>query len=242
MNLLVDIGNTRCKWALARGTALIETGVVVRAGNADWLEALPRILVEAVHVSSVAQPEALAHLREFAVRRGANLRVAVSSSRSGDLINAYDQPERLGVDRWMACIAARTAGCGSVLVADAGTALTLDFVDADGRHQGGLITPGVATMRGALRRQTQLRPARESAAPLWLARNTDAAIAAGTLRSAISLLDNAAVELSPDRLLLTGGGAPQLAEYLAQRWTLRPHLVLEGLAVHAQRQSSLPAG
>ena len=147
MNLLVDIGNTRCKWALARGTALIETGVVVRAGNADWLEALPRTSVEAVHVSSVAQPEALAHLREFAVRRGANLRVAVSSSRSGDLINAYDQPERLGVDRWMACIAARTAGRGSVLVADAGTALTLDFVDADGRHQGGLITPGVATMR-----------------------------------------------------------------------------------------------
>ena len=235
MILVVDIGNTRCKWALAQGTALGQTGVVARADHADWIELLPGGPVEAVHVSSVAQPEALARLRAFADARGIGVHVAVSTTQAHDLTNAYDEPQRLGVDRWMACIAARASGDGSVLIADAGTALTLDFVDAEGGHRGGLIAPGVATMRGALRRQTQLRPASEDAAPVWLARDTDTAIAAGTLRSAISLLDNAAVELAPNRLLLTGGGAVQLAEHLAQPWTVRPHLVLEGLAIQAHR-------
>ena len=234
MRLLVDIGNTRCKWALARETALLETGAFSRADPEDWIAALPQAQVESIHVSSVAQPEALARLRAFAFDLGVDLSVAESRARFAELTNAYHDPERLGVDRWMACIAAWADAPGSVLVADAGTALTLDFVDARGAHRGGLITPGVATMRAALRRQTQLRPSRENAAPVWLARDTDSAIAAGTLRSAISLLDNAVAELGPDRLLLTGGGGAELATHLAAAWVLRPHLVLEGLAIHAR--------
>ncbi|MBS63777.1 type III pantothenate kinase [Salinisphaera sp.] len=240
MRLLVDIGNTRCKWALARDTTLVETGVVSRADAEDWTAALPQCPVESIHVSSVAQPEALSRLRAFAAELGVDLSAAESKARFAGLTNAYREPERLGVDRWMACIAAQADAGGSVLVADAGTALTLDFVDANGAHQGGLITPGVATMRGALRRQTQLRPTVEHAAPVWLACDTDSAIAAGTLRSAISLLDSAALELAPDRLVLTGGGAPELARHLARPWALRPHLVLEGLAIHARHL--LPTG
>ena len=135
----------------------------------------------------------------------------------------------------MACVAAEALGTGSVLVADAGTALTLDFIDADSRHQGGLITPGVVTMRGALRQQTQLRPRSSREATGWLSRDTDTAIAAGTLRSAICLLDNAVKDLAPDRLLLTGGDAERLAAHLAYDWHVKPNLVLEGLALHAAR-------
>ena len=237
MNLLVDIGNTRCKWALGVAGRLAETGVMVRDATPDWVEDLTTAAVDSIVVSSVAQPEALDALEAYAARRGVPLQALASSARSGALVNAYPEPQRLGVDRWMACIAAEADGEGSVLVADAGTALTLDFVDGQSQHLGGLITPGVATMRGALRRQTQLRPNSEDSAPAWLSTNTDNAIAAGTLRSAISLLDTAVRDLVPARLLLTGGDAALLAPHLAHSWTLRPHLVLEGLALQAERES-----
>lgn len=233
MKLLVDIGNTRCKWALAEASNLLETGVLVRADTPDWVAGLPAMPVASIVVSSVAQPAALEALEAHAAERGVPLQAVASTARAGELVNAYAEPQRLGVDRWMACIAAQAEGKGSVLIADAGTALTLDFVDGQARHHGGLITPGIATMRGALRSRTQLRPGSEKAPADWLARETDGAIAAGTLRSAISLLDAAVRDLAPARRVLTGGDAGLLAPYLADEWQLRPHLVLEGLAILA---------
>ena len=115
MRLLVDIGNTRCKWALARDTTLVETGVVSRADAEDWTAALPQCPVESIHVSSVAQPEALSRLRAFAAELGVDLSAAESKARFAGLTNAYREPERLGVDRWMACIAAQARGEGAVL-------------------------------------------------------------------------------------------------------------------------------
>lgn len=241
MKLLLDIGNSRCKWALAANARLHDSGVMVRADTPDWVERLPSADVSAIVAASVAQPEALEALRAHAARSRIALHVAKSAARCGALVNAYSEPERLGVDRWMACIAAQADDDDSVLVADAGTALTLDFVDGliDGqaRHRGGLIAPGVATMRDALRRDTQLRPRDDTAAASWLCRDTDSAIAAGTLRSAISLLDSAVRDLAPSRLLLTGGDAHLLAPYLADVWAQRPCLVMEGLALHAARDT-----
>src|SRR5699024_2876944 len=100
--------------------------------------------------------------------------------------------------------------------ADAGTATTLDWVGSDGQHGGGLIAPGVTSMRTQLRASTQLRAKQTPEQKGWLARDTDAAIATGTLYSAVALLDNAARELAPDRLLLTGGDAQALAPHLAR--------------------------
>jgi len=235
MKLLVDSGNTRVKWAVADQTALRETGAVAYADAPDWTESLPSTRVDAVYVASVASSDAVQRLASHADVLGVPLRRVQSSARSGPLINSYEQPERLGVDRWLACIAGQARGAGSVLVADAGTALTLDWVDAQARHGGGLIAPGVASMRAALRSETQLRPSHMPDVSIGLARDTDRAIATGTLRSAISLLDDAAAQLQPDRLLLTGGEAALIAPRLAHDWEIAPHLVLEGLAIHAAR-------
>ncbi|MES1923677.1 type III pantothenate kinase [Salinisphaera sp. T31B1] len=237
MNLLVDIGNTRVKWGLARDGVLADTGAIWREGSPDWTSALPQADIRAIYVATVAHDSALEALTGFARRSGLALHRVTSQARSGDLVNGYAEPERLGVDRWMACIAAQARGQGTVLVADVGTALTLDWVDADGAHGGGLIAPGVNSMRVALRRATQLRPTHTPDEHAWLARDTDSAIAAGTLRCAIALLDAAAAELLPERLLLTGGEATLVAPRLARPWQVAPHLVLEGLAVHAERAS-----
>lgn len=235
MNLLVDIGNTRVKWARAVAAQLTAHGVFDRAQQPDWAGQLALDGVVRIVVASVADTGALTALTARAAAVGVRLQVAVTTARMGDVINAYARPERLGVDRWMACLAGYARGPGAVLVADAGTAITLDWVAADGRHGGGLIAPGVISMRAALRASTQLRPADAPAHSHWLASDTDAAIATGTLRSATALLDNAVRELAPDRLLLTGGEAALLAEHLAHDWQIVPQLVLEGLARYAMQ-------
>lgn len=237
MNLLVDIGNTRVKWALAHDRVLVDTGAIAHDAHDDWTTALPGTRVETVFVASVAHERAVLALGAHAQARDVSLRRVVSGRASGALTNGYKAPAQLGVDRWMACIGAQARGTGSVLVADVGTALTLDRIAADARHEGGLIAPGVTSMRSALRAVTQLAPTHTQGVPEWLARDTDHAIAAGTLRCAISLLDAAAAQMTPDRLLLTGGEAALLAAHLAQDWEVAPHLVLEGLALHAEREA-----
>lgn len=235
MNLLIDIGNTRAKWGLERDGVLADTGAIWHEGAPGWTTSLPRAPVAAIYVASVADDATLNALHVYARERDLAIHRVVSAARCGTLVNAYREPERLGVDRWMACLAAHTRGSGSVLVADVGTALTLDWVGADGAHGGGLIAPGVNSMRLSLRRATQMRPTHTPDEHAWLARDTDSAIAAGTLRCAIALLDSAVADLAPDRLLLTGGEAALLAPRLARPWQVAPHLVLEGLAVQAQR-------
>jgi len=243
MNLLLDIGNSRVKWALAHNDMLVETGAVRREGSPRWTDSLPSDSVDALFVASVAHDSAIEALAMHARALGVGLHVVRTSAHFGDLVNGYREPLRLGVDRWMACIGARArAPNQSTLVADVGTALTLDWIDADGAHGGGLITPGLASMRAALRATTQLRPDSQPATDTWLAQDTDTAIAAGTLRSVIALLDGAAVDLAPQRLLITGGEAHWVVERLASRWEFCPQLVIEGVALQAmhEQQSSLP--
>jgi type III pantothenate kinase len=241
VNLLLDIGNSRVKWALAQGERLVETGVIRREDSPSWTDRLPRDSIDGLFVASVAHDSALEALAMHARTLGVPLQTIKTAPRFGDLINGYHEPEKLGVDRWMACIAARAQTAGSALVADVGTALTLDWIGADGQHGGGLITPGIGSMRAALRATTQLRPEHLPAIDTWLTQDTASAIAAGTLRSVIALLDGAAAELAPDTLLITGGEAHWVIDRLAADWMFRPQLVIEGLA-RAAAQSQRDCG
>lgn len=245
MNLYVDIGNSRVKWACGDHNALHEAHALVLADTPDWVQRLPLPGVRRVIVASVAATASLAVLRAQAAVHGVPVHVAHTSARVGDVVNAYAHPENHGVDRWMACLAAYTRGPGSVLVADAGTAITLDWVDARGQHGGGLIAPGLGAMRSTLRAHTQLRPEAAIMHGDWLATDTDGAIASGTLHSAVALLDNAVVRMQPARLLLAGGDAGTLARHLAHDWQIAPQLVLEGLAyysAHTMQTAQAPQG
>lgn len=231
MNLLLDIGNTRVKWARADGERLRDSGSIAHREDPAWSARLPAERPAAVWVASVADSAAVESLAAHAGDRWAlTPRVVHSTARACGVRNAYARPERLGVDRWLACIGGYHRGAGSVLIADAGTALTLDFVAADGRHRGGLITPGVGTMRAAIAGGTRVRAEPGEFEPAWLADDTDPAVALGTLQSALSLIGNARRALAPERLLLTGGEAELLAPHLDTAWERVPTLVLEGLA------------
>jgi type III pantothenate kinase len=136
-------------------------------------------------------------------------------------------------------IAARRYGPGPVCVVDAGTALTIDAISAEGRHLGGLIAPGITSMRLIIDERTQLSLPQDSESPALLAQDTDSAIASGTLQSAVALIERVytrligTLDVTP-RALLTGGEARLLYPHLQNEWTIVPHLVLEGLARYAE--------
>ncbi len=241
MKLLLDIGNSRVKWAMSNadlgpGHALEHAGRTLEAALAEIsLPAGPR----EVWVASVASLDQRAAVEAWANRQfGLPVRWVASEAFACGVRNAYANPERLGVDRWLAVIAGHArlqAGDQAVaLVVDAGTALTLDAVDRAGQHLGGLIAPGLLTQRQSVRRQTQVR-ANETRAtrPGLLGQDTDSAVAWGTYHGVIALIERIHAGICrehPSVLpLITGGDAQQLHADLASAWCLIPDLVLEGL-------------
>jgi type III pantothenate kinase len=249
--LLVDIGNTRIKWArLVRG----RVGRQRAAAHAGWAtrdfkRALATSLrgVEAVHVVSVAGARVdRAFARAVVAGCGLTPRFVASTRRAGGVVNGYREVWRLGADRWIAAIGGHAfAGRRrrAVCVIDVGTAMTIDLVDADGRHRGGAIVPGPALMvssllrgTGGIRRRAGAGAARGAAS--LFARSTREALETGARHAVAALIDRAHAEARAETgraplMLLTGGAAAEVAASLRVPHTVIDDLVLRGLAALA---------
>jgi type III pantothenate kinase len=147
---------------------------------------------------------------------------------------AYAEPQRMGVDRWLALRGLRSRIDGGFVLAGCGSALTVDTVSADGRHLGGVIAPSPERALEALRRRARHLP--DAAGPITaFAVDTASAMRSGAMLSAQGLIEHvlraAEAELSqPLSLVLSGGGAAALMSGLQPRARLREQAVLEGLA------------
>ncbi|MEI7868684.1 MAG: type III pantothenate kinase [Candidatus Methylumidiphilus sp.] len=241
--LLIDIGNSRVKWGLGR-QGRIEPGQPFATQHISsdaklsrhWGKASPPAQVV---VANVAGPDIANHLKTWTERRwGLTPQFVHSEAQGFGVSNAYFNPEKLGVDRWVALIAARHACTGPVCVADCGTAITVDALDSAGAHLGGVIAPGLAMMRRSLVSGTSDLPFADGEFHDCLARETISAIASGTRQALAGLIERSVRQTSIDlgsepRLLLTGGDAASIASVLPIPFELRPELVLEGLLVIA---------
>ena len=261
MILLLDVGNTRIKWAQLLDTSLTPQQALVHKGvHADeWLDKLfrERFRPSRVVVGNVAGPEIAAMIRSQAEAKWqVTPEFAASTSIAGGVTNAYPDPSALGVDRWLAVLAAHELA-GAACVIDAGTAVTVDVVTAKGLHLGGLIIPGIDLMMGSLLDKTsdiaqkaRRRPssaATDAAASVQIfANNTGAAVANGALVAIAAAADRAAAEGTKQcgegmRVLLTGGDASRLARAMQSKTEIVPELVLRGLAVVAREPVRAPA-
>jgi type III pantothenate kinase len=245
--LLVDIGNTRVKWATLRGgkqgrmqaAAHENSGLALRA----VVRGAPRDVNRIVVVSVV--DEALARVLDAAAQRrfGVAPEYIASTRRAFGVTNSYRDTWRLGADRWVSAIGAHALARGrTAVIANVGTALTIDAVSASGRHRGGAIVPGPRTMvesllsgtHGIRRRAKGGRAASRS----LFATDTASALAAGSMFAAAAFVDRALLEAQRQlrgrpMLILTGGGASELERYLTSPVLMVPDLVLRGLAVFA---------
>ena len=257
--LLIDAGNTRIKWALLREGKIGTQQAVPTANPGKLTVAIARApQIERVVVACVAGAKAEGALR--AALRGAGMpepEFVHSSAQAAGVSNGYRHPTRLGDDRWIGAVAAwHLAGCyRAVCAISIGTALTIDVVDVDGRHRGGLIAPGPTLMlqsllrdtaqiaprakagRSASRRKASATAAVESKLPM-LADDTDRAIELGCLSAAAAMVDRTVVDVTRTLrgrpvVFLTGGAADAVAPLLRSACKQHDDLVLRGLAILA---------
>ncbi|MEN9868030.1 MAG: hypothetical protein RL748_3620 [Pseudomonadota bacterium] len=246
--LLIDVGNTRIKWAVAAPGAplgiwqaqglLAHTldQAAVQAAAKQWQAAKVGVAWIANVAGSILQAQLQASLQQAL---GPDLAVNwfASSAFAAGLRNGYSEPSRLGCDRFAAAIAARARyPQQAILVANCGTATTLDAISPDGVFMGGMILPGLGTMATSLNRQTAQLPdvdyARQHPQQFLpqLALNTDSAIMSGCIAAQIGAIGQGLSLLRArfgDALcILSGGAAPIIGAAL-----LEPHQVLDGLVL-----------
>jgi type III pantothenate kinase len=246
MLLLIDIGNTRIKWArLDHG----QQGEQSAAVHANWtaddfieqvLNSGPR--ADEVWIANVGGKRMgeLVHDALIATWR-IEPQFVHSPAAAAGIRNAYPDPARLGVDRWLAMLGGRALEPGPICVVSVGTAMTIDGLDAAGNHLGGVIVPGPDLMVSSLLKNTSdiaQRAAGGSTREQLFADNTLGAIQQGAVQALAALVDRAVETMQQQLgqrpvLLSTGGASARLLGSIRCPGTDIPDLVLWGLAVVA---------
>jgi type III pantothenate kinase len=234
--LLLDVGNSRCKWARIENGVWTHHGV---AENADWpalqrsfesLTAPVRIIISNVGGEVMAQ-----QLRSICSKWSVPLEFVAAGSKQCGVSNAYEEPGQLGSDRWAALIAAWQRIGRACLVVNCGTATTVDALSDEGEFLGGLIVPGVTLMQHSLTHNAaQLRD--EVGRMQNFPRNTADAIHSGVICATLGAIEHQYALLKSTSAntvtcVLSGGAAGKIATYLGMPVAHVDNLVLEGLKI-----------
>jgi type III pantothenate kinase len=246
MNLLLDIGNARIKWAWQDSDHWKTGEPLIRRQRAfkdlarpTWkdLQTPDRVIV-----SSVAGEDYNKSVQTWVKRRWKLIPEFLhAEAQQCGVSNAYSRPERLGSDRWANLLAAHAHYQEPAVVIDCGTAITIDAIAGDGSHLGGLIVPGMDLMATAMAEgapgvQIQEHDKQEVS---LLGRSTEAALSGGILYAVVALIDRVCLDLKVElgdaaSILLTGGDAIRIIPLLSSKPDYDPDLVLKGLAVFAE--------
>lgn len=253
--LLFDAGNSRFKWALVRNGHLAPQRAVAYddwTTFAKWLKGAPEL--ERVVGVNVAGPRGEQRLRAALRAAGAPRPAFVTSTReAAGVRNAYARPASLGADRWAAAVGAwHRAGCNRTICAiSIGTAITLDVIDHDGHHRGGLIAPGPTLMLDSLLGRTAdiarraapaaasgRRPAGSKPLVASLTAATRSAIDEGCLAAAAGLIDRTVNQVARELktrpvVFITGGASKPVIERIRSACRPCDELVLRGVATIA---------
>ena len=248
--LLLDVGNTRIKWASLKGSKFLAGAELLHAGQLDskkLTQISPGILPDRVVAVCVAGNIAEVKLQEWVQRQFQREIEYVTSVQQGHgVINAYSEPTQLGSDRWVAMIAAHHEWQGNLCVIDAGTALTLDLVQSDGRHLGGYILPGLEMMQRCVIEGTEIPMPSDS---VILTKNTrlgDSTIGCitnGALQAICGMIERTILQFERHsqetvQSILTGGDSQRLDDNLTIPCDREPNLVLRGLGHIARSRAA----
>ncbi|WP_052501595.1 type III pantothenate kinase [Thiomicrospira microaerophila] len=253
MALYIDIGNTRLKWACS--DAFFLNTVYAMEYKGVKLEKLVEALTcnsqvcDKVFIASVSDSDFVSGLcRALKNRCSCEVVMLQTVKNFLGLTVCYDEAELLGVDRWLAMLAAYALYKRPTIVVDLGSAITLDCIDANGQHKGGVILPGISAMLTSLSNCKRLADLDILSIPLQsellLACNTESAILNGVLSMVTQFLD-AQVDLQLSRLeepyvlVLTGGDAHLVKPYLKSEWLVNEYLVLHGIDLVANNENLL---
>ncbi len=249
--LAIDVGNTRLKWALyaapqpaaavlAHGAVFIEN--IDALADGDWARLpAPTTMLG----SNVAGDAVRRRVEEQLELWDIAPRWVVPGAQAGGVTNGYDHPTRLGADRWVALIGARSHVLARhvsrpALVVMVGTAVTVDALDGDGRFLGGLILPGHGIMLRALESGTAGLRVPTGEVRRFPTNTSDALTSGGTyaITGAIERMHRHLREQSGTEpvVLMTGGAGWKVSPYVEVPHELVEALIFDGLlALQAHR-------
>lgn len=239
MKLVVDVGNSRIKWASFDDKLWAESQSVAMQGDIEflldyhWGALFPP---KAILVSNVAGKETQRGLQAWMRKNwGVDPVFFRSTPIYKGITNEYARPEQLGCDRWAALIGARSLLVhGSLCVVDCGTAITVDALTTDDRFIGGIIFPGIDLIQQSLLEGTSDIIENRAEFKHILGTTTAEGVSGGSFVGVAGAIDRFLHEmcaiLDNPKLFITGGDAPLLLPLLTRSLQYEPDLVLLGLA------------
>jgi len=245
MRLLLDVGNTRIKWAWEEAGQLSKLGGLAHARDTQsCLDAEVSFdqAPNSVWLSSVASDRVNSLVENWVTTRF-NLEVkrAVVTEQACGIKNNYAELPKLGVDRWLAALGARRY-CpeGHVILIDAGTAITIDVLSENNVFLGGAILPGATLMHDALLLNTAGIASQFTDSVRLIGNTTQECVNSGVQYGLVGAVDRIVTqmhaELNKDRpdaaieVLLTGGDANLILRDSSHKYRFVEGLVLQGLA------------
>lgn len=254
--LAIDIGNSRIKWAL------FIDGLIKEDGSSGYsyedfenkleLSCLPDV-AETVMVSCVAGDELKGRFEKWASKNAyTNIEFAITCNQQHGIVNSYLRPEKLGVDRWLAMVAAYRE-CEAkqdelICVIDCGTAITIDVLNSGGVHQGGLIMPGYQVMiqsmfQGAKNIKNEKKSFLEVSHSAGLGNSTADALVKGCSQIIVQGISGIISGYQKEstsilRCIVTGGDGCWISSALTIENVYDPFLVLKGLNIVSTNQNS----
>jgi len=232
--LAVDAGNSRVKWGLHDGREWLVKGWVPTADTSALLQQWATLTEPSrIMISNVAGMDVRADLERYSSRWPSKITWISASNEQCGVSNGYRNPVQLGCDRWAALIAAWRLCSSACVVVNAGTAMTVDALNGQGRFIGGIIVPGLTTMQRALTANTaglEMASGRYEDFPT----STAAALYSGALAAMAGAVDKMVASLGREtgtepQCLVSGGDADVLCERLSADATIVDNLVLLGL-------------
>lgn len=230
MNLLIDIGNTRFKYALVNSFSSIELSELnetfTNTGSCankqlteQWLES-KFSNVKQVVLASVNDDSYSTMVESWAKRHNALFTLVTAGKQFKGVNNGYDNFQQLGVDRWLGLLGAKHLfNNKSCLIIDSGTATTIDFLDESGKHFGGWIMPGVKMMATSVTQTAaKVEGDLKSIEELNFGKNTSENLSQASWAATIGAVNQALAvtkrkKIPVDIILFTGGNGRQLIKH-----------------------------
>ena len=223
-NLYIDVGNSAIKWRTSDSKVFSED--------------IENFSIKAFDQSKTAWLSAVAHseiVQEISTHFEI-INIIKPLKRFGNLTLSYDDPSKLGLDRFSAMLGAINHFPNHpLLVIDIGSAITFDIIDKNGLHHGGLIMPGMKALRGSFEK---FKTSDLSLGSTGLANNTDDAWKNGTYAMMIGSIhyqiESFQSNFSDGVVTACGGMVKEIKKELPKSIELFDNLVLDGLESYSQ--------
>ncbi|RYY79323.1 MAG: type III pantothenate kinase [Moraxellaceae bacterium] len=243
--LWLDIGNTRLKyWLTVHGEMQANGAELHLQSPADLLLGLvdrfAQFSPHEIGISSVLDATSHQRVQQILSRLNIPVRFASVQAQHQGLITGYDNPQQLGIDRWLQVLALagqpqpaqqQTSQHNQYCIVGCGTALTIDLLD-DNQHLGGYILPSLYLQRDSLTQGTKgIKIPDQAFSDLYPGRNTSDAVHHGILLGLLGAIEKIIAHNPERKIVLTGGDAPVFACFLQHKTELilEPDLLLKGL-------------